>query len=259
MSDIPASGVPEFAPVRLATLRAALALGWRDLRRAKRFALVLAGVYVAAGLALSWITRATGQSFWLVLAAVGFPLVGPFAAVGFYEISRRLARGEAPGWRQVFGVILRQSQRQLPSLCAVIVLVFLFWFFLGHMIFALFLGLAPMTNISSSPEVFLSVNGLMMLGTGTLVGAGFAVLLYTITVLALPLLLDREVDFVTAMIVSVQYVLAHPVLMLAWGALLAGLTFLALLPGFLGLFLVLPWLGHASWHLYALLRGADPA
>ncbi|WP_353472059.1 DUF2189 domain-containing protein [Salipiger sp. H15] len=252
--DAPRQGVPEFAEVSLATLGKALRLGFADLAFAPGFALVFGGVYVLAGLFLTWLTMATGTSYWLVLAAIGFPLFSPFAAVGFYEVSRRLERGQPLDWGQVFSVILRQSKRQLPSLCAVIVIVFLFWFFLGHMIFALFLGLSPMTNVSSSLEVFLTPNGLTMLAVGTAVGAGFAILLYMITVLALPLLLDRDVDFVTAMIASFQYVQAHPVLMLGWGAFLALVTFVAMLPFFLGLFVALPVLGHATWHLYDLLR-----
>jgi uncharacterized membrane protein len=91
---------------------------------------------------------------------------------------------------------------------------------------------------------------MMMLAVGTAVGAIFATLLFSITVVSLPLLLDREIDFVTAMITSFGTVQQSPVVMLGWGALIAVLLFLAMLPGFLGLFVVLPVLGHASWHLY---------
>ncbi len=118
------------------------------------------------------------------------------------------------------------------------------------MIFALFLGLSTMTNVSSSFEVYLSSSGLTMLAVGSVVGAAFALLLYTITVISMPLLLDREVDFVTAMIISFQTVSGNPRPMLAWALLIAVLTFVALVPAFLGLYLVLPLLGHASWHLY---------
>ncbi|MFZ9199158.1 MAG: DUF2189 domain-containing protein [Paracoccaceae bacterium] len=247
---VPAADKPEILHVEMVDLAQALSAAWHDFRGAPLFGMFFAGVYVLGGWLIVFSLTAKGQLWWSLPASAGFPILGPFVACGLYEVSRRREVGEPLIWGQVLGVIFRQKDRQIPSMAAVIVVFFLFWNFLAHMIFALFLGKATLTNITSSLEVFFTPEGMAMLVVGTVVGAIFATLLFALTVVGLPILLDREVDFVTAMLTSLGVVRESPLVMLGWGALIGASLLLAMLPGFLGLFVVLPIFGHATWHLY---------
>lgn len=241
---------PEVMELDLDDFRLALRAGWQDFRHAPLFGVFFAGVYVLGGWLIFWASTTKGQIWWTLPAMAGFPILGPFIACGFYEISRRREAGEPVSWRSVLGVIFRTKDTQLPSIAAVIVVFFLFWNTLAHMIFALFLGTMRMTNVTSSFAVFLTPEGLTMLVVGSLIGAVFATLLFALTVVSIPMLMDRDVDHVTAMLTSLSLVRYNLALMLGWGALIAVCLFVGMLPWFLGLFIVLPVFGHASWHLY---------
>lgn len=243
-------GAPEFANVGPGLIGRSLKLAWADMKANPGYGFLFSFPYVLGGIAFLWLTWWTGQTYWLIFAAVGFPLFGPFAAVGLYEVSHRREAGMPMDRAAILGVVSKQRSGQLPWLSTVIIMIVMFWFFLGHMIFALFLGLSTMTNISSSLEVYFTSDGMTMLGVGTIVGGIFAFVVYAISVMGIPMLLEREVDFVTAMITSFQMVLANPVTMLLWAALIVVLTLIAMVPLFLGLFIVFPLLGHASWHMY---------
>ncbi len=247
----PPRAVPEVLALDLSDLTHALRQGWRDFLAEPFYGAFFSLVYVIGGWLLVFAFTAKGQVWWTLPAGAGFPILGPFIACGFYEISRRREAGQGLRLAGVLGAVFRQKDRQIPSMAVVVVVFFLFWNFLAHMIFALFLGQATLVNVSSSLAVFATPEGLAMLAFGTAVGAALATLLYALTVISLPMLLDdREVDFVTAMLSSVALVRTNPVLMLGWGALIAGMVFLGMAALFFGLLVVLPVLGHASWHLY---------
>lgn len=251
ISDSGPSPLPEIVPITPAIIPAVLRAGLRDFLQAPLFGLFFSSVYVAGGLALYAVFAAGGQEWWLLPFALGFPLLAPFAAVGLYEVSRRIEAGEPRDWRAVLGVVFSHKDRQLPSMAMVILLMFMFWVFFAHAIFALFMGLAPLTNITTAPlGVLLTGNGPIMLLVGSVVGAGFALALFSFTVVGLPLLLERDVDFITAIITSVGAVTANPGPMLTWGVVIAVLLFAGMLPLFLGLFVAMPVLGHATWHMY---------
>lgn len=241
----PAPGVQDLS---LSDLGASLDAGIRDFRRAPQFGLFFSAVYVIAGFAMSWFGAA--HITWVLAAALGFPLAAPFAAVGLYEVSRRIEHGLPLDWRAILGVVWAERGRQVPWIGAVIVFCFMFWVFLAHAIFAMFMGLNAMTHITDGLSALMTSHGLTTLVVELVVGGIFAFFLFSITVVSLPLLLDREVDFVTAMLTSVAVVRRNPVVMLAWAALIGVVTVLAMLPWFLGLMVAMPVFGHASWHLY---------
>ena len=245
---LPPSPVPEVGHVAISDLTASLAAGWRDFKAAPAYGILFSAVYVLGGFALVFL--GAGMVSWIMAVSLGFPLIAPFAAVGFYEISRRLEAGRALDWGGVLGVVFREKDRQIPWMGAIIVIYFLFWTFLAHMLFALFMGAGALINPSSSLETYLTLRGLLMIGSELIVGGVLAFALFSMTVVSLPLLLDKEIDFVTAMLLSIRVVRQNLFVMLVWAALVAALTFLAMLPMFLGLFVILPILGHATWHLY---------
>lgn len=242
--------IPDPRLIALSDLSQALTLGWRDFRRAPAFGLMFLAFYVLGGWVLASVALASGQEWWLIPFILGFPLIAPFAAVGLYEVSRRIEAGEALDTARILRVVFEQRQRQIPSMAMVILLLFMFWVFVAHTVFALFMGVSALTNITSSFEVLLGGRGLAMLVLGTIIGGGFATVQFCFTVVGLPLLMEREVDFITAIITSCRAVAENPGVMAVWAALIAIWLFLAILPGFLGLLVVMPVLGHASWHVY---------
>jgi uncharacterized membrane protein len=244
----PPSPIPEVRRIALSDIRDILRLGWQDFRRAPAFGILFSGVYVLGGMLLYLSLSAIGHTWLLIPLVGGFPILAPFAAVGLYEVSRRLEAGEPLDWNAVLGVVWHERNRQIPSMAVVLLIFFIFWVFVARTIFALAFG--GQLFRADWAEMLLTPHGITMLLVGSAIGGLMALAVFSLMVVSLPLLLEKEVDFVTAMITSYSAVRESPVPMLYWAATIAVLLFLAMLPLFLGLFLVLPLLGHASWHLY---------
>ena len=246
--DTIASPIPRIGEVTFFELWSALKAGLWDFRRAPLFGLAFSAFYVVAGLGLVWL--GAGTFVWTLAFALGFPLVAPFAAVGLYEVSRRIEADEPLVWSEVLSVVWRERTRQLPWIGVILTLIFLFWSFFAHMTFAMFFGLSALTNVSSSYEIYFTANGMAMIAFQAVVGAAVAFLVYGISVMSLPLLVDKEIDFVTAMLISLRTVARNKAVLGTWAVVIAVALFLAMLPAFFGLFVALPVLGHATWHLY---------
>ena len=247
MSDTPRPPATRIGTLTFHEVWSALKAGLWDFRTAPLFGLFFSAFYVVAGLALWWV--GAGTFLWTLAFALGFPLVAPFAAVGLYEVSRRIEADEPLSWPGVLGVVWAERGRQLPWMGAILAMIFLFWSFFAHMAVALALG--P-SSLSGDPLAVMmaSQTGRVMMVLQVVVGGAVAFLTFGLTVLSLPHLVDREVDFVTAMLTSLRAVAANRGPMILWAAIVAVLLLAAMLPLFLGLFVVLPVLGHATWHLY---------
>ena len=234
--------------LRIGDLWDALAAGWADFRAYPAFGLFFAAIYVFAGIGLYFALFNSGAVAWLVPAAAGFPLLAPFAAVGLYEVSRRRELGLPMGWGAILGALRGRGDEQILSMGVIVFIAFGFWLMVAHGIFAIFLAESGIG--SESLELFRTGAGMLMLLVGGAVGALMALGFYSITVISLPMLVHREVDFLTAIIVSLGTVRLNTFVLLAWAVWIAVALFAAMLPLFLGLFVVLPVLGHATWHLY---------
>ena len=249
----------QIAPVAVASdltlsdLRAALAAGWSDFRAYPTFGLFFAAIYVIAGMLLYFGLFVRGEIVWLVAAAAGFPLLAPFVAVGLYEVSRRREAGMAMSWRAALGALRGRGDEQILTMGVILFVAFGFWLGLAHGIFAIFLGASGIG--SESLGLFSTGAGIMMLLVGGVAGALMALAFYAITVVSLPMLVDRQIDFISAIIVSLASVRSNKFVLLTWAVLIATALFVAMLPLFLGLLVVLPVLGHATWHLYRRLAG----
>lgn len=251
-------GAPQIRVLSIDDVRASLKDGWEDFKAHPGYGLFFGGIYMLGGLLILGFLTRIGSPWMIIPLAIGFPLLGPFVAVGLYEVSRRRRMGEAITAKGVLAQVFYQRERQLGWMAFVVMFIFWIWIYQVRLLFALFLGFKSFSSWDRFAEIVLSTpEGWGFLMVGTVVGAFLATVLFSTTVIALPLLAEREVDFVTAMITSIATVVKNPVPMLGFGLVVGVCTLAALVPVFAGLLLVLPVLGHATWHLYR--RATSPA
>lgn len=257
--ESPASGITETSQRQVPVvnqldvedIKQAVRLGLKDFYRQPLYGLFF-GVFFAIGgnvvVLMSFIFNQSHLSYPL---AVGFWLIGPFIAVGLYEVSRRLEQGEPLSWRAVLGVMWDQHRRELAWMAFVVMFILLMWMFEVRLLLALFLGFSGFATFGDFLRVlFTTPEGLLFLFVGNIVGALISLILFSLTVVSFPLLLDKDYDFITAMITSVKVVLASPVVMVGWGLTITLVLLASMAPAFIGLVFTLPVLGHTTWHLY---------
>jgi uncharacterized membrane protein len=239
---------PALKPLSLADPFHWLRLGWRDFCAAPAPGLFYGAAFTAMGWALLKVFEAA-PAYLLALAA-GFLLVGPALCLGLYRISQRLEAGESADFGDSL-LAFRQRLGPLAMFALVLLVLEMVWARAAVVVFAV--SFDGMPDFKGSLLALLDPQNLGFIVVYLAVGAVFAGLIYALSVISMPMLLDRPVDAVSAALTSLRLVLAQPLVMLLWGALITLLVLMAMLPGFLGLIVVAPVLGHASWHAY---RGA---
>jgi uncharacterized membrane protein len=237
--------------ITTADLKDALVKGADDFAAYRTDVVFLCLIYPIAGLALLWLSFGYEMLPLVFPLASGFALIGPVAAVGLYEMSRRRERGASATWLDAFGVIHAPGFGAIFVLGLALLAIFLLWLFTADLIYRVTLGPeAPASIAAFVRDVFTTKAGLVMIVAGMGVGFLFAVLVLAISVVSFPLLLDRDVGLPTAVGTSIRAVAANPETMAVWGLIVAGSLVIGSIPAFLGLIVVVPVLGHATWHLY---------
>jgi len=243
--------MPEIRSVEITDVADALKAGLADFFAAPLYGLFFGSVCAALGLLMLVSVSKFGVPWMIIPIAVGFPLVGPFMAAGLYEVSRRRSAGNPLRWREILFLMFYQRERQFAYVGILVLCIFWIWMFVGRILFALFIGSHHFAGMTAFAATILTTShGLGFLAVGSVLGAILAFVLFASTVITMPMLVERDVDIITAIITSFNTVYASPFAMIGWGIVVTALVILAMLPAFLGLVVVLPVLGHATWHLY---------
>lgn len=242
---------PVIRKISPADLIDALRRGYGDFAAIPSHAVFLCLMYPVAGLFIWRIAIGYDLLALLFPLAAGFALIGPFAALGLYELSRRREQGLDTYWSHAFDVFRSPSFGAIAALGLLLVVIFFVWLAVAQAIYVSAFGDSPAASIPDFfRQVFTTPAGWLLILVGNGVGFLFAVLVLTISVVSFPLLLDRDVGVAVAVLTSIRAVLANPVTMALWGLIVAALLVLGSLPFLIGLTVVMPVLGHSTWHLY---------
>lgn len=234
-----------------------LARGWDDARRAGPVSFAWAALFVAVGAALIGGAAALGVYEAILPLAAGFPLLAPILVIGLYEVSRRIEAGETVSFTTPLAA-WRRNAGQIGVMGFVLGFVFLAWMRIATLLFAWFFGTGTFTGADFVTQVVLSGANALFLVIGTAIGAVLALLVFAISAVSLPMLLDREeANAFTAIATSVAAVRANPRAMLLWAFLIVSFTGAGLLLGLVGLVVTVPLVAHATWHAYRDLVALD--
>lgn len=247
----PADELPVVRSLQLEDLRDVLHRGLEDFWAMPTHVVFLCVIYPVVGLFLFRITFAYDLLPLLYPVATGFALVGPFAAIGLYELSRRRELGLDTSWKHAADIIHSPSFVPILALGLLLVAIFGIWITVAHAIYVAHFGYQPLTSpVAFARAVLTTPEGHSLIIIGNAVGFLFALPAACLSVISFPLLLDRNVGFGAAVLTSLMVVIKNPVVMATWFLIVAAALLIGSLPMLFGLAVVLPVLGHATWHLY---------
>lgn len=250
---------PVIRRIAPADLIDALAKGWDDFSAMPSHAIFLCVIYPIIGIGLAGFALGAALVPLLFPMAAGFALLGPFAALGLYELSRRREMGLDVSVTDALDVFHSPSIGAIVALGVLLMVIFLVWVATANAIYVANFGYAAPASIGQFVrDVLTTPAGWHLILVGNAVGFLFAAVVLTISVVSFPLLLDRDAGAAVAVMTSIRAVLANPVTMALWGLIVAALLLIGSVPLFLGLAVVLPVLGHATWHLYRKVVEPDP-
>ena len=251
---------PVIRAIRPADCFTALTQGYDDFRAMPSYVAFVGLFYAVAGVALASFASFGDGLHLLFPLASGFALIGPFVAIGLYEMSRRRELGQNADWRDAFMALRSPALPAIFALGLALALLFLAWMGAAQAIYeALYGDKAPVSALAFSADVFGTARGWWLIGVGGLVGFAFAAVTLCVSVVSFQILLDRDVGVFVAVGTSVRLAMRDPLAVATWGAIVAAGLIVGSLPAFLGLALVMPILGHASWRFYRLAVERDPA
>ncbi|NIZ60947.1 hypothetical protein DL239_08165 [Sedimentitalea sp. CY04] len=243
--------MPKVRRLELSDLKYALKAGADDFAACRSDAMFLVLLYPLIGLVMAVTGFSMNLLPLLVPMIMGFAIIGPLAAVGLYEMSSRREAGFEPKWMDAFDVIRSPSFGAILMLGLYLTVLFVGWLICANSVYTWTLGPeAPSSLAAFATDTFTTPAGWVMIIVGSGLGALFALAALAISVVSFPLLLDRHVGLPVAVITSVRVLRASPVVTLAWGALIGTSLVIASIPLLLGLVVVVPIFGHATWHLY---------
>lgn len=242
---------PKVREIGVADIKIALSKGLADFNAKPSHVVFLCLLYPIVAVFVARLTFGYEilSMFFPLLA--GFTLIGPLAATGLYEISRRREKGLDSSWRHAFDVFKSPSIGPLAVLGLMLSVLFVVWLMAAQAIYDELFGTVPPASVADFVhQVFATPEGLKLIVAGTSIGFLFAVVVLTISVVSFPLLLDRDVGVATAIRTSVRAVFVNPATMALWGLIVVVTVAIGSLPFFIGLAIVVPVLGHSTWHLY---------